>query len=383
MDRLGKPNEALLWGILLIIGGIAILLNNLDLFGGWWPSAWSAVFAILSIGFLTASVMNRRRWWGALVPAFTLLGLSAVAFLGDRQTVPEARLGAIFLGIMGLGFWLVFLFDRDHWWAVIPGGTLWVHTLLAYLVTNMGVGLVTLDTTLRLGSIFFMGLGATFGILYLARNSERPLWWASVPAVALFLFGLAVFLGTTGLQVTYWPVLLIFLGLGLLAGQFRASRSVLAPMPLTIEEVSEPLQPAAVDEAAIPEGGGLTVPGLEVTDSQSAEDATRVATELTPPDLQSSQEEGLPATAEPEEDMEGTGVITTGESAGEEARVEDPARSIPCFSFATQKRSVDNRAPTEQTDDEPACSNRRALHTCAQFTTPCPHRKVEHDKSSG
>ena len=229
MDRLGKPNEALLWGILLIIGGIAILLNNLDLFGGWWPLAWSAVFAVLGIGFLTASVMNRRRWWGALVPAFTLLGLSAVAFLGDRQTVPETRLGAIFLGIMGLGFWLVFLFDRDHWWAVIPGGTLWVHTLLAYLVTSTGVGLVTLDTTLRLGSIFFMGLGATFGILYLARNSERPLWWASVPAVALFLFGLAVFLGTTGLQVTYWPVLLIFLGLGLLAGQFRACVSSEVP----------------------------------------------------------------------------------------------------------------------------------------------------------
>ena len=30
--------------------------------------------------------------------------------------------GALFLGSIGLAFWVIYFVRRDFWWAVIPGG---------------------------------------------------------------------------------------------------------------------------------------------------------------------------------------------------------------------------------------------------------------------
>ena len=251
-------SDALLWGVFLVAGGIVILLNNFDLFEDIDPLVWAALFGVVGLGFLIAYVVDRRRWIGSLVPAFTLLGLAAVVYLGGRQLVSDAWLGTIFLASIGLGFWLSFLVNRDQWWAVIPGGTLWVLAVLAFLSESSDM------STNALGGVLFIGLGLTLGLLYLLRSARRPLGWAAIPGMALFLFGLIVYLGAMGIQATYWPLLLIFLGVGLLAGQVRAAR----PAPVAIPPADilepirpEPIEPAQEEEAAVPVEGDVGMVG--------------------------------------------------------------------------------------------------------------------------
>ena len=37
----------------------------------------------------------------------------------------------MFLGTIGLSFWVIYLTRRDFWWAVIPGGALMTLALVA------------------------------------------------------------------------------------------------------------------------------------------------------------------------------------------------------------------------------------------------------------
>lgn len=263
----------------MVVGGIVILLNNFKLFEGIDPLIWAALFTVVGLGFLVAYVLDRRRRVGSLVPVFTLLGLAAIVYLGGKELVSDSWLGTIFLASIGLGFWLTFLVNRDHWWAVIPGGTLWVLAVLAFLSESSDM------STNALGGVLFIGLGLTLGLLYMLRSRRRPLEWAAIPGMALFLFGLIVFLGAMEIQAQYWPLLLIFLGIGLLIGQVRAFRP--APVPAPAGGLPEPIRPQPIEplpaEAAVTpmekEAGMAEVAGEAI-----AEDEPLVTTQvITPP----------------------------------------------------------------------------------------------------
>ena len=65
-----------------------------------------------------------------------------------------------------------------------------------------------------LGSIFFLGLGSTFGFLYVIRNEKNKLDWAKVPALCLVAFSGFLFLVTSVSLITdmFFPIVLILLG---------------------------------------------------------------------------------------------------------------------------------------------------------------------------
>jgi len=64
------------------------------------------------------------------------------------------------------------------------------------------------------GGLFFIGLGLVFTVLYLFSFSNPDLRWAKWPALPLFLIGLLAMFATH--LLTWWPLLLILLGLYLL-----------------------------------------------------------------------------------------------------------------------------------------------------------------------
>lgn len=45
--------------------------------------------------------------------------------------------------------------------------------------------------------VFFLGLGLTFGFLYLIKNERNKLEWAKIPALILIIFSGFVFFNTT------------------------------------------------------------------------------------------------------------------------------------------------------------------------------------------
>ncbi|MCB0056763.1 MAG: hypothetical protein KDE45_07060, partial [Caldilineaceae bacterium] len=104
------------------------------------------------------------------------------------------------------GFLAIFFTNPRRWWALIPGGALFSVA-----------GVAALDALpfafINPGSLLFIGLGATFGVLglmstYLGQN----LRWAYIPAAILLVLGLVIVTPFVGMLGWVWPLALIGAG---------------------------------------------------------------------------------------------------------------------------------------------------------------------------
>ncbi len=197
-----------LWGSILILGGILFLLQNLNLLhvGDLF---WVILFGLIGVYILSIYFMNHANWW-ALIPGIVLIDLAAVVAL--NLILPGSNnfwSGSLFLGGIGLAFWLVYLNNRSFWWAIIPGGVLFTLALVA-AVAGIVPGLET-------GGIFFLGLGATFALVAALPTGEgvqpRSLRWAFIPAVVLVIMGLLISAASSSIINYIWPVVLILGGI--------------------------------------------------------------------------------------------------------------------------------------------------------------------------
>ena len=194
----------MLWGILLILGGILFLLDNLGIitFGGL---IWGVIFALAGLVFLSVFITNREHWW-ALIPGFVLLGIGAIILLDTYTPGGAGELaGVIFLGGIGLAFLLVYLVNRENWWAIIPAGVMATLAVVA--------GLSQVLTGFETGGIFFLGLGLTFALVAILPTPEGQMRWAFIPAGILLLMGLLITAAMTSLLGILWPFALILIGL--------------------------------------------------------------------------------------------------------------------------------------------------------------------------
>lgn len=210
-------NSPITWGLALVGAGVLFLLQNLGVLGPFDNIGWTILFGLAGLLFLGAFVGDAGRWW-ALIPGMTLLGLAALIGLGDIAPSLAERLGGpLFLGAIGLSFWLIYLTHREHWWAVIPGGVL--VTLAAVAAVPDGVsGLAT-------GGLFFLGVALTFGLLYVLPTPHGRMDWAVYPAAASLALGVLVLIGAGGVMGYLWPAVLIAVGLLLVARAMRARSS--------------------------------------------------------------------------------------------------------------------------------------------------------------
>lgn len=229
----------LFWGLLLILGGVFLLMQNLGLFGAATDLIWTVLFAVGGVVFLGVFAANRAQWW-ALIPGFTLLSLSAVA--GIEQFVPGGGgnwTGAIFLAGIGLGFWAIYLTRPRFWWAIIPGGIL----VTLAIVAGMDGARAPFDT----GAIFFTGLAVTFGLVYLLTGAQRRMIWALIPAAICATLALVVLTSSTAALNFIWPAVLIATGLYLMYHAFR-------PTPQQPNErIEEPAQAEQYDDTTLPQ----------------------------------------------------------------------------------------------------------------------------------
>lgn len=200
------------WAVALTLGGIALLLFNLEVFSAYEPVIQYVLAAILAAGSVAffGSYLSRRQNWWRLIPAWTLLALAGMVYL-SAQTLDQRLTAALLFVGQALAFAHIYLLDRsERWWAVIPGGFM--------LVVG---GVIALSSRTEdpetLGTLLFVGMGGVFFLLYLL-GERRRLWWALIPGAVLVLFGIFVFsLARTSESVLlrWWPLLLILLGIGL------------------------------------------------------------------------------------------------------------------------------------------------------------------------
>lgn len=195
-------------GILLIVVGILSLLQNLGIVEGVVAVIWPLLFAAGGLVFLYMFLTNRANWW-ALIPAFALLGLAAQIALDQfLPAVAEPLGGVLFLGAIGLAFWVIYFTKRELWWAVIPGGVMLTLALVA--------GLESVFEGAEMGGVFFLGLGLTFVLLYFVPTPQGRMKWALIPAAVLLGMGVVITAAATGAFRYFAAAALILVGFYLL-----------------------------------------------------------------------------------------------------------------------------------------------------------------------
>lgn len=209
-------DPSIVFGFLLLVGGGLALAQTMGYLENAPSIFWGGLF--LAIGLIFLTLLLGGHWWSAF-PGFTLVALGALILLPKSL---EDFGGALFLGGIGLSFWVVYFTSQvERWWAIIPAGVL---TALAIMIVasqqyeDFG------------GAIFLGGIGLAFFFVYLSGRAER--WWAIIPAGVLatlaavtiaaerfgefqtagfFFFGLAMtFLLVAilaGMRWAYWPAL--------------------------------------------------------------------------------------------------------------------------------------------------------------------------------
>jgi hypothetical protein len=201
-------------GLLLIIAGILLLLQNLGIFEVIVALIWALIFAAGGLVFLYMFLTNRANWW-AIIPGFALLGLAALIALDEfLPQVGDTLGGMIFLGGIGLAFWVIYFLNREHWWAVIPGGVMFTLALVTIVSYVLGGGWA--------GGAFFVGLGLTFGLLYLLPTPHGRMKWALIPAAVLVAMGVLITAATTGGFAFLAGAVLILIGLYVIFRMFRS-----------------------------------------------------------------------------------------------------------------------------------------------------------------
>jgi len=206
-----KDQSRLIWGSLLILAGVLFMLQEFQVLGSAFEFLWVILMAAGSGVFLWIYFTKPEQWW-AVIPGLTLFGLTLVGLENIIQVFPGGEFsGAVFLGCIGLAFWLVYLRRRDQWWAIIPGGVLVTLAAVA--------GLEFLSDWNDV--LFFLGLGATFALVGVLPNQTHNTRWAFIPAGILTILGLALLPQIQWVANYIWPILLVGLGIFILVRNWK------------------------------------------------------------------------------------------------------------------------------------------------------------------
>lgn len=202
-------------GLLLLTGGALLLLQRMNIiFGSWENIFWTIILGFTTYFLLSYYISGKRRWWwliggiaasGGLVT--NLLNLTMPQFAAVYNDL-------ILLGILGISFIAVYLSNRVHWWAVLPGGVL--ITLGAVTFFDQ-TGMYGLDGN----AVFFFGLGLTFLLLFLIPTKIGRLKWPLTAALPFMLVGVYLaFQGEEQLWLYVGPVLILLAGVYFIASAY-------------------------------------------------------------------------------------------------------------------------------------------------------------------
>ncbi len=175
------------WGLLIpawvltVISFIPAVSERID-------SNIIATWVLFSIAlpFLAVFLANRSRKW-ALITGTVLATIGTMPLVDYLQNGDMS--GPIVMTLLVIPFLVIFFISQKNWWALIPAGFFASVGLVALLnslfpdATYLHVG--QLEIGIYTG-VLFLGIGITFGILWLLR-ATRPTAWAIYPATGCLI----------------------------------------------------------------------------------------------------------------------------------------------------------------------------------------------------
>jgi len=250
---------SLIWGGMLVLLGLLLLLENLDLFGEWQVPFWSLFLGALGLLFLSIYVRDREQWW-ALIPGLVILGIAVAVFMAEQDLVADYLVATTILAAVGLPFLVIFATDRSHWWALIPALTMLGVAAGVFLE---GVGAIS---GTAVAGFVLGGISLGFLSIYLI---DREQWWALIPGSIMGTMAFFFLLATATKYV--WPLAIILLGVLLLWGSLGGGRrrrgrrrvqpSTPPPQRERLPTLEEQIEAAIAEEAAAAEGTTTAEPG--------------------------------------------------------------------------------------------------------------------------
>jgi hypothetical protein len=196
----------IVFGLLLLTGGVLALLQTMGYLENASDVFWGGMF--IALGLLFLSLLVGGHWW-SVFPGFTLLALGILIFLPDNL---DDFGGFIFLGGIGLSFWVTYATSpRERWWALIPAGVLTTLACMTIAAERFG--------EFETAGFFFLGLSATFLLVALLAGMS----WAYWPALVLGVMGILGLASLFEVANYIWAVALMAVG-GFLLFRYFSNR---------------------------------------------------------------------------------------------------------------------------------------------------------------
>jgi len=205
-------------GVLLIGFGLLFFLQTLGVTQALGSGfLWGVLFGAAGLLFLYAFLRDREQWW-AIFPAMPMLGIAALMLLDAIAPAVSAVVGgALFLGLVSLGFWMVYYVRRDFWWAIIPGGAVGTTAVIALLANIVPAA----ETT----ALMLMGVGLTFLVLYFLPEGRGRQPWAIIPGGILIIIAALTGIAFGTMARFFWPLVFILGGLFLVLRSRKSTPS--------------------------------------------------------------------------------------------------------------------------------------------------------------
>ncbi|MEJ2011686.1 MAG: hypothetical protein P8X64_05605 [Anaerolineales bacterium] len=197
MDTRKTGKQSLVWGSLLVFFGIAGLLQiyfELDI------KIWAGLFAAGGLGMFLIFLSDRSEWW-PLIPTYILAAIAGLlAVIGWGLLYDDAIATYVLLAI-ALPFVVVFLRDRNQWWALIPAYVMAIIALIVLFSETAGL------PDYLVGTFVLVSIGLPFLAVYLL---DRTRWWALIPAYAMFSISAIIPLDELGVNEMLIPAYVMF-----------------------------------------------------------------------------------------------------------------------------------------------------------------------------
>jgi hypothetical protein len=213
--------SGLFWGLLMIGGGLLALAGQMGYIDTLSPQMWMIVFAAISVLAVISYVLGGFKQWGLLFPAGAFGGLAAVIALAEANVDSAAVASPLFFGLL-VPFIAAYLTDRaQNWWALIPGGVMLFLALTTLLVDSTGGEWV--------GALFLFMIALSFFVVYL---NNRTRTWALLVAYILAVLGIAPLMTIGGRDAAYYgPIFLFAVALPFFYVYFRTPENWWAIIP--------------------------------------------------------------------------------------------------------------------------------------------------------
>lgn len=200
-----NQKNSLIVGGFLIFLGILLLLNNLDLIYLRGEMLVSVSFLALG-GILLLGYLQTQRVSTLIISAiFLFIGMAIL--IDATGIIDNSLIGTLLFWELAALFTVGYLRNSEKWGLIIPAGILFT---LGLIVLMHNQSYVNDDLA---GGTFFLGLGLTFGLLYLLHR-ENKLEWARVAALILILFSGFIYFTTTDSLLANLMLPATFIALG-------------------------------------------------------------------------------------------------------------------------------------------------------------------------